>query len=274
VIPQATLAEINKRHDGATAGAYISTTDLLYFVESNTDLTVHKRKFSRATAFKGNDARMLKLEQASDDTDSVVGPDLKCVFINAFGVPEATVKKMSLADFGKTRFLTCENGSMRDLSMEELQTALEGGEESIPIDAITFPVNAIFYGAVGDKENTDELLKFMRQEKYTGRELEIYTPQGRFNARNQTFKPILRKALEKLSALFIAASGTIGTALIVEIITASMAAGILTFACPPVFLTLLGLAVGLLIVGAILIFVASRIENTVTSLPAPQPQPT
>jgi hypothetical protein len=272
IIPQITLGAVAKRPDGQSVGEYVSQTELLYLVKSDTGFEFHKTQIKDAKDFKGNDARMFKIPNATESNSaSTIGPDLRDLFTDVFNVSEETIKKMSLSDFGKTRFLTYVDGAMRDLTMDELQNVLEGSENAFQIDATTFPVNGIFYGAVADGGDTKALLKFMRKESYTGKEFEIYTAQGKVRDGNETFKPILQRFLEKFSTFFFTASAALSTALVAQIVTASVAAGVLTFACPPVLIALLGIAIGFIIVGAILLFAAARVENTV-QLPQPPKQ--
>jgi hypothetical protein len=273
-IPQATLAEIGKRGNEQSIGTYVSATELLYFVISEAGFSVFKRKISSATDFKGSDVQMLKIDEGHEsDLGSGIGRDLRDIFTGVLNVPEETVKKMSVSDFAKTRFLTQSDGVTRDLTMAELETALEGGEGSPQIAAITFPICGIFYGAVRNNGDPKALLKFMRRENYTGKEFEIYTARGKIRAGNEVFKPILQRFFERSSTIFFTASVTISGALVAQVASASLAAGALTFACPPVLIALFCLAIGLIIAGAILLFAASRIENTV-SLPQLPKQPT
>ncbi|MDR2677398.1 MAG: hypothetical protein LBB26_02435 [Puniceicoccales bacterium] len=274
IIPQVTLAKINENRKEASAGVYISETTLLYFIKSDTEINIYNARIDAAERLKGNDARVFKIDPSSvADKNAVACADLQHIFTNVFNIPDEIAKKMSLSDFARTRFLTCRDGMMRDLTMDELQTALNGNENSIQIDAITFPVSGIFYGAIASGEHAKPLLKFMRKEGYTAKDFEIYTPMGKIKLGNETFKPILQRFLEKFSAFFFTASGAIGSALVAQIISASVAAGVLTFACPPLLITLLCITIGLILIGAILLFVASRIEHTVSLPQQPKQQP-
>ncbi|MDR2341063.1 MAG: hypothetical protein LBD72_01895 [Puniceicoccales bacterium] len=272
-IPTSTFAEINAKTHGKAAGSYVSETDLLYFVESSAGITVQKAKITAANSFKGKDIRLLTINAPAlkPETDNAIGPELKSWFSNNIGVPMEIIKKMTLADFARTRFLaTKDGGQMQDLTMEELQQVLAGEETSAKIDAIIFPVNGIFYGAVLDGGGAKELAKFMRGEDYTGKEFEIYTPQGKIKTGNEVFKPFLQKFLEKFSTLFFSVSAAFISAATTQIIAASVAAGVLTVACPPLIFVFIGIAIGLVIIGALLLFIASRVENTV-NLPSQQP---
>ncbi|MDR0727672.1 MAG: hypothetical protein LBF26_02145 [Puniceicoccales bacterium] len=291
IIPSATLAEINRRGAEKSIGTYVSGTNLLYVVRSDSGLRIYKGKVTAAENFKEKDIRMLEIDPASitrkkssttagssaeneSNNFTPVGRDLRDLFADIFGVPQNIADKMSTSDFAKTRFLVSDSsGSLRDLTMMELEAALKSDENSVQIDAIVFPANGVYCGAVSDGGDVRKLLKFMRGENYTGSEFEIYTARGKIAPGNETFKPVVRKFLEKFSTILFAASGAIGAALITEIIAASMAAGVLTLACPPILLILLAIAIGLTAVGAILLFIASRIEHTVPlSPPTNQPQ--
>ncbi|MDR1457014.1 MAG: hypothetical protein LBI34_03120 [Puniceicoccales bacterium] len=279
VFPRASLAEIGRRSRDRTVGEYIAGTELIYFVKSNTGINAIKATAESASSFAGENARSFnpsKFVKCNDADPGLI--DLRFFLKNNFNVPEDVAEKMSAHDFAQTHFLVHSNGSLRDATMSELQHVLwapenstEAPENATEITAIIFPGQGIYRCATSDDGNVEELVAHMRQGNYTARDIEIFTSTGKFKIGNEIFKPFIQKFLERFSTFFFSASASIGTALAGQITAASLAAGAITIACPPAFFSLLCLAFGLIVIGALLLFLSSRIENTV-SPPAPLPQ--